>query len=124
MAHVWSCDQPWRQTDVGWWKGGLLNHVDVSHHCERNLLCSVDGEGDSEVHKTFRVVCWDGGPVCLCCQGGLAEESERGIGTWNGMESDPLDPTEHGCHIVHCDLVDLVSIQDTCCAGLCRQQCG
>lgn len=40
-------------------------------------------------------------------------ENETGSETWNGMESHPWDPTEHGCHIVHSDLADLVSSQGT-----------
>lgn len=68
MVHVWSHTPPWRRMYVCWCQRGTLQnyHEDVSHHCERNPLCSVDG--DSWVNKASRVACGDGGPAYVCCE--------------------------------------------------------
>lgn len=70
------------------------------------VLGSIGGEGDGEGNKTSHAACEDGGPPCVCHE----EDLQKG----GGMES----------HIVDSDSVDLVSSQGTCCADLCRQQCG
>lgn len=88
-----------------------------------HALCSGGGSGGEE-STVCHVAHGDVGPAHVCCEGDLVRENQRGIEAWNGMESDPWDPTEPGCHIVHPGLVDLVSSVGTCCAGLCRQQCG
>lgn len=55
---------------------------------------SGDGEGKKASHVAF-------GDVCFL--GDLKGENESGIETVNGTASDPWDPTEPGCHIVHSD---------------------
>lgn len=76
----------------------------MSH--DGRVLGSMGGEGDGVVSKTSRAACEDGGPPYAC--------HEEDLWKGGGMES----------HIVDSGLVDLVSSQGTCCADLCRQQCG
>lgn len=102
----------------------MSHHVDASHHCERDPLCSVGSEVDGEQNKVWCEAFVDGGPLCVGCEQDLGEVKKRGIETQNETAIDPWDPTMPGCHTVHSDSVGLVSSEGTCCAGLCRQQCG
>ena len=65
-------------------------------------LCSVDCEADGEAPGA---ACGDGGPPCACCEEDLGWENKRGTETQSETGSDPGDPTEPGCRIVHSDWI-------------------
>lgn len=116
--------------DVGWhqWRTLSIRHEYASVRCGIGHLGCADDEVDSEVDgevSASHVLCGGGGgATCVCCEVGSGKGNMTPIGTQTEKESEPWDPMSLCCNVVGSHLVGLASSQGTCCAGLCRQQCG